>query len=151
MIKCQYESCEYPARIRGLCRAHNEQRNKSFELSDIKFRTLKVGTCSVLNCQEMSEHRNGFCSRHRNQRNRHSLTTEQLLELYIKCNATCSNPACDETKLLQVDHDHSCCLGKYSCGKCARGLLCGMCNTAIGYMNDDVNKINGLVKYLSTY
>jgi hypothetical protein len=31
-----------------------------------------------------------------------------------------------------VDHDHGCCPGYKSCGKCLRGLICRMCNTALG-------------------
>jgi hypothetical protein len=27
-----------------------------------------------------------------------------------------------------VDHDHTCCPGEYTCGKCVRGLLCDDCN-----------------------
>lgn len=30
-----------------------------------------------------------------------------------------------------VDHDHSCCPGRYTCGDCTRGLLCKECNTKI--------------------
>lgn len=35
---------------------------------------------------------------------------------------------------LPVDHDHSCCPGRKSCGKCIRGILCVRCNTIIGFL-----------------
>jgi hypothetical protein len=34
-------------------------------------------------------------------------------------------------KALAVDHDHACCPGPISCGKCVRGLCCGQCNQII--------------------
>ena len=34
-------------------------------------------------------------------------------------------------KSLRVDHDHSCCPGEKTCGKCIRGLLCANCNLAM--------------------
>jgi len=31
-----------------------------------------------------------------------------------------------------VDHDHACCPGWKSCGKCVRGMLCEGCNIVLG-------------------
>jgi|SRR5208282_3255233 len=33
-----------------------------------------------------------------------------------------------------VDHDHACCPGAKTCGKCVRGLLCARCNKAMGFV-----------------
>jgi hypothetical protein len=60
---------------------------------------------------------------------RHGITREQRDALYErqagKC-AGCSAPFPDEE--LQIDHDHGCCPGKWSCGMCIRGLVCQSCN-----------------------
>jgi hypothetical protein len=47
-----------------------------------------------------------------------------------------------------VDHDHKCCSGARSCGKCIRGLLCGTCNVGIGMLGDDVEKVARALEYL---
>ncbi len=36
---------------------------------------------------------------------------------------------------LAVDHDHDCCPGSKSCGRCVRGLLCARCNTGLGIVD----------------
>ena len=41
--------------------------------------------------------------------------------------------------MLSVDHDHSCCKGKKSCGKCVRGLLCRDCNHVLGKIEGRVD------------
>jgi hypothetical protein len=61
---------------------------------------------------------------------------------------------------LAVDHDHACCPGKVSCGKCVRGLLCAPergCNLGlVGYVesvtktrDDAVAMAERLVSYLT--
>lgn len=42
---------------------------------------------------------------------------------------------------IHVDHDHSCCRGRKSCGKCIRGLACHACNTGIGAFGDDPERM----------
>ena len=45
-----------------------------------------------------------------------------------------------------VDHDHSCCPGSSSCGKCVRGLLCHLCNVSLGFI--ETGKQQHLFAYL---
>jgi hypothetical protein len=52
---------------------------------------------------------------------------------------------------LQVDHDHKCCVGKNSCGKCIRGLLCLTCNYGLGQFNDSVEKMERVCLYLEAH
>lgn len=52
------------------------------------------------------------------------------------------------TDRFHVDHDHACCPGKTSCGKCVRGLLCHACNTALGNFADDPARLMRALDYL---
>lgn len=50
--------------------------------------------------------------------------------------------------LLTVDHDHACCSGSTSCGRCVRGLLCAGCNAAIGGLKDDPSLMVAAAAYI---
>lgn len=63
------------------------------------------------------------------------ITLEQYDELLAAQGGHCALcPATPDkhVKKLHVDHDHSCCPGKRSCGKCVRGVLCVNCNSTLG-------------------
>jgi len=47
-----------------------------------------------------------------------------------------------------IDHDHRCCPGEGSCGKCIRGLTCSPCNVAAGMLRDNPVKARNLADYL---
>ena len=47
-----------------------------------------------------------------------------------------------------IDHDHSCCPGKFSCGQCVRGLLCHNCNVGIGMLKDSPERIRRAIDYI---
>lgn len=55
---------------------------------------------------------------------------------------------CGTREGLVCDHDHDCCPGKRSCGRCVRGALCGPCNRAIGLMQDDPDRLIAAAAYL---
>lgn len=50
-----------------------------------------------------------------------------------------------------VDHDHQCCPGSKSCGKCIRGILCHLCNKGIGLLGDDPLLLSSAISYLESY
>jgi hypothetical protein len=50
-----------------------------------------------------------------------------------------------------IDHNHNCCPGAKSCGKCVRGLLCGPCNSALGYAQDSPDVLRALANYVETH
>jgi len=52
------------------------------------------------------------------------------------------------SKRLHIDHDHACCPGGRSCGKCVRGLLCSSCNTGLGAFLDDAELLLKAINYL---
>ena len=52
---------------------------------------------------------------------------------------------------LGVDHNHKCCSGDKSCGKCIRGLLCVKCNATLGMCEDSIPVLKRLIVYLEKY
>ena len=48
-----------------------------------------------------------------------------------------------------IDHDHNCCLGQKSCGKCVRGILCSNHNIMIGNAADDIAILQKGIDYLT--
>jgi len=54
---------------------------------------------------------------------------------------------CGTMENLHVDHDHNCCPGWKTCGKCVRGALCARHNKAEGFLNGYAEAI-ALASYL---
>jgi len=62
--------------------------------------------------------------------------------------AICGKTAEDHGYNLSVDHDHACCPGSTSCGKCRRGILCSACNSRVEWLIDHHATI---MEYLATW
>lgn len=81
---------------------------------------------------------------------RYGITAERYWEMFEAQNggcAICLKP-CRTGNRLAIDHDHRCCPGETSCGKCVRGLLCLDHNRAVGSLQDDPVLARKLADYL---
>lgn len=81
----------------------------------------------------------------------YGLTRDDYVNMEKSQNGVCK--ICGEPekykKRLSVDHDHACCSGSKSCGKCIRGLLCSNCNRVLGQVNDNVEILQTMIEYLN--
>ena len=81
------------------------------------------------------------------------LSKEDYLIKFEKQNGVCA--ICGETDSvgtwLAVDHDHACCLGNKSCGKCIRDLLCRNCNLLLGNCHEKIEILLSAIQYLRSH
>ena len=80
----------------------------------------------------------------------YSITYEQYWDLYRLQGGVCAicQRATGARRKLSVDHNHSCCKGSMSCGRCVRGLLCTSCNQLLGHLRDDPEAVKRALHYL---
>ena len=57
----------------------------------------------------------------------------------------------EEKRGLCSDHDHSCCSGSKSCGKCLRDFLCQKCNQGIGFLLDSPELMRAAAVYIEVW
>ncbi len=113
---------------------------------DNKLRPKKHATLEDKQKAVFASHRKRTCKKY-------GLTVEAYDAIWAAQDGMCA--ACHRTEAeaglqkLCVDHDHACCPGKRSCGKCVRALLCSDCNRALGILNDDPRRIADLQFYIT--
>lgn len=87
------------------------------------------------------------------------ITPEQWMEMFEAQGGVCKICKKPEThrsaktkkvQRLAVDHNRKCCPGSKTCGKCVRGLLCFVCNTLLGKLDDDPEVLEEAARYLRT-
>lgn len=81
------------------------------------------------------------------------MTQEEYDAMFLKQNGVCD--ICKGPELhyasLSVDHDHRCCPGNKTCGKCIRGLLCSHCNNALGLLRENILSLQSAIEYLQKH
>lgn len=154
---CSHSGClspRYAVRGSKFCFRHWGQIQRGEKLAELP-EIGKRSACPYPNCKDdysstLSKSR--LCKAHSAQAWRFSLPTEKYLDLIG--DGSCQNPGCTQTGNLHIDHDHSCCprgrfkRGKHSCGSCVRGALCMGCNTSLGMLQENPERIRGLLDYL---
>lgn len=150
--KCAFVGCFRNVSARGLCTTHYKQQLAGEELRPI----YEMDDCPMEFCDKKKSVRIDLCKRCAQFKRRYSLTLEETLTLGLIENRHCGNVGCTGSTLkLHLDHDHACCPpGKFkgnkkACGKCVRGWLCQGCNMALGSLNEDPDRIRGLLEYLT--
>lgn len=91
---------------------------------------------------------NWFTNWFRRMKKKH-ITASQYMIMLMNQFGCC--PCGRELETAAIDHDHKCCPGKVSCGKCVRGLLCNRCNLLLGMVEKEPPLIPEYLNiYLST-
>lgn len=80
----------------------------------------------------------------------YNLTPEQHAAILAAQNGRCAicQRSTGRSRALSIDHDHACCDGPTSCGRCVRSILCRPCNTWLGWIRDSVETAQRTVDYL---
>lgn len=63
--------------------------------------------------------------------------------------ALCGSPPGE--RALGIDHDHECCPEADTCGQCNRDLLCGNCNSGLGYFQDSPELLRKAADYIEMH
>ncbi len=130
---CSVDGCQERCYARGMCRSHYDktpkrrQKDRTWCAAHVEARRLARRKSSVWK--------------------KHGITLEQKEQRIKDQGGHCANPRCGRTEHgnrgWNTDHDHV--TGRL------RGELCHGCNCALGLLDDDINRIIGLVDYLKSY
>lgn len=166
---CSFEDCKNGMSFKktGLCWGHQRQLSLGYELAPIvpasrNMRKIKEGTKWCRVCERWLEFSlfspakglagglAGMCRRCDTGR-RYGITAIQYEIMLEAQDGKCLICELNGDRVLYVDHDHSCCPGDTSCGKCIRGLLCQGCNHGLGNFQDNTTYLANAIKYLERH
>ncbi len=173
---CAVDGCDRSHYASGYCNPHWKRWKRNGTPGDAPIRSFGIGTCQFDGC-ERTYSAGGYCASHYAQSvrsgwlrpirerngptsprdlnlvNTYGISREIFDRMLAEQGGGCA--VCGGLNMsgreLHVDHDHSCCKGGRSCGKCVRGLLCSRCNTGIGQFRDSGALLATAASYLVKY
>lgn len=129
-IRPQYKKCSIECRLK-----HRKKYNKDWQDNN------KVHVRNYVNDKNEE---NLDIRRNRNRKGTlriYNMTEEAYVNKLKEQEGHCA--LCDTFEKLHIDHDHKCCdtrKNQKTCGLCTRGLLCGVCNRRLGYVERDLKE-----------
>lgn len=180
MDQCSEDVCIKPVHSKGLCQPHYRQmlrRERGLQkpgpkpdpskphsrYAPPKERKLKTHCKYGHEFTKENTYRDKRNARHcktcnrENQRKyrpvaKYGLTSELMQQKLDEQNGKCAICQREFSEYLpySVDHDHKCCSGEYTCGKCVRSLLCRRCNSLIGMVDDRIDILQNAIEYIRT-
>lgn len=169
---CEFPGCGRRHEAHGLCPGHLYQKNSGKALAPLmpRLKTTDRDSQGRKLCRLCAQWlpvedfytnptpKDGLHNRcincHRSERlhRTYGITVDEYQRMLEEQGSACKicGGINEDGRELSVDHDHECCPGRKSCGKCIRGLLCNPCNRALGYMRDSVVRLEAAVAYLSS-
>ena len=118
-----------------------KQCKNCFEIKPIEKFSAKSSIC--YQCRYIKEASGQIFRRYKlTQKQYNSMLVDQQFKCAI-CKSRMIKPC--------VDHDHACCSGPKSCGKCIRKLICNKCNRGLGFFDDSIEHLEEAVNYLKSF
>lgn len=175
---CIYSECGRVAEYRTYCSVHARQLRSGEELTPLppRRRTAKevlyrdpAGRKVCYRCEEWQPEESFFrnpitndkldatcksCRRVQRRRESYGVPQERYDAIFKSQSHMCPGCGRGDGEVLKwcIDHDHNCCPeATSSCGECIRGILCDLCNCALGFAKDDATRLRNLADYIESY
>lgn len=130
--ECELEFCDKPAVSKNLCSSHYAQ----VFVYKLEPREIGKEICNAPWCD--AEYKTGdgrkLCRKCSMRRATYDISIDEYINLKQSCEV------CNGTYRMAIDHNHE--TGKF------RGMLCSKCNTGLGMLNDDIELVREMLKYM---
>lgn len=158
---CSHEGCDAALRVNnklGLCGVHRPMnrpgraREPEYLAYQLAYRQSRREELAARQRARYAADPERGKDQQRNMR--YALSVKDFDSLHDSQGGMCPGCLCPLPKYgltVHVDHDHTCCRAKNSCGACVRGLLCRNCNLALGNMKDRPETAERLAAYLRSH
>jgi len=154
---CTVQECNNRHYAKGVCRLHYDRLARTGTLYALKDIVPLDAEKQFYKIIDGKVYKGNIYSLERRLKNKYKMTVEQWNTLAENgCNVCGAEVGSATERNLHVDHDHACCPGQMSCGKCIRGVVCNKCNTAIGRyekgtLRNDYPNRDKIIQYLDNY